>query len=155
MVRNTYANQSYTNCALISEFLCCFGTCSRYASSDGIPSDLLVKVGGVNFHLHKHPMVSRSARLGRLVDEASALPHGPDAATVVEVELPDLPGGHGAFELAAKFCYGVVVDITAANVVVLHCAAEYLEMTEELEEGNLTVHAVAFQSYMGPRGGTP
>jgi hypothetical protein len=128
------------------EFLCCFGTCSRYASSDGIPSDLLVKVGGVNFHLHKHPMVSRSARLGRLVDEASALPHGPDAATVVEVELPNLPGGHGAFELAAKFCYGVVVDITAANVAALRCAAEYLEMTEELEEGNLAARAEAFLS---------
>ncbi|KAG2570430.1 hypothetical protein PVAP13_7KG021227 [Panicum virgatum] len=120
----------------------------RYASSDGIPSDLLAKVGGVNFHLHKHPMVSRSARLGWLADEASALPHGPDAATVVEVELPDLPGGHGAFELAAKFCYGVVVDITAANVAVLRCAAEYLEMTEELEEGNLAFRAEAFLSYV-------
>ncbi|RLM64627.1 coleoptile phototropism protein 1-like [Panicum miliaceum] len=116
----------------------------RYASSD-IPSDLLVKVGGVNFHLHKHPMISRSARLGRLVDEASAL-HGPDATTVLE--LPDLPGGHGAFELAANFCYGVVVDITAANVAVLRCAAEYLEMTEELEEGNLAFRAEAFLTYV-------
>ncbi|RCV32631.1 hypothetical protein SETIT_7G018400v2 [Setaria italica] len=120
------------------------GQSCRYASSD-IPSDLLVKVGGVNFHLHKHPMISRSARLARLVDEASAL-HGPIAATVVE--LPDLPGGHGAFELAAKFCYGVVVDITAANVAVLRCAAEYLEMTEELEEGNLAFRAEAFLSYV-------
>ncbi|XP_066349133.1 coleoptile phototropism protein 1-like [Miscanthus floridulus] len=116
----------------------------RYASSD-IPSDLLIKVGGVNFHVHKHPMVTRSARLARLVDEASAL-HGPDAVTVLE--LPDLPGGHGAFELAAKFCYGVVVDITAANVAVLRCAAEYLEMTEEMEEGNLAFRAEAFLSYV-------
>jgi hypothetical protein len=102
-------------------------------------------VGGVNFHVHKHPMVSRSGRLARLVDEASAL-HGPVAATVVE--LPDLPGGHGAFELAAKFCYGVVVDITAANVAALRCAAEYLEMTEEVEEGNLAFRAEAFLSYV-------
>ncbi|CAD6261380.1 unnamed protein product [Miscanthus lutarioriparius] len=116
----------------------------RYASSD-IPSDLLVKVGGVNFHVHKHPMVTRSYRLARLVDDASAL-HGTDSVTVLE--LPDLPGGHGAFELAAKFCYGVVVDITAANVAVLRCAAEYLEMTEEMEEGNLAFRAEAFLTYV-------
>ena len=117
---------------------------SRYASSD-IPSDLLVKVGGVNFHVHKHPMVTRSGRLARLVDDATTL-HGPDAVTVLE--LPDLPGGHGAFELATKFCYGVVVDITAANVAVLRCAAEYLEMTEEMEEGNLAFRAESFLSYV-------
>ncbi|CAN6242496.1 unnamed protein product [Urochloa humidicola] len=120
------------------------GQSCRYASSD-IPSDLLVKVGGVNFHLHKHPMISRCGRLARLVDEASAL-HGPDAVTVVE--LPDLPGGHATFELATKFCYGVVVGITAANVAALRCAAEYLEMSEELEEGNLASRAEAFLSYV-------
>ncbi|XP_062225153.1 coleoptile phototropism protein 1-like isoform X1 [Phragmites australis] len=118
----------------------------RYASSD-IPSDLLVKVGGVNFHLHKHPMVSRSARLARLVDEASAL-LSPDAVFVTVVDLPDLPGGHGAFELVAKFCYGIMVDIMATNVAVLRCAAEYLEMTEDLEEGNLAFRAEAFLGYV-------
>ncbi|KAJ1270045.1 hypothetical protein BS78_06G024400 [Paspalum vaginatum] len=110
----------------------------RYASSDNIPSDLLVKVGGVNFHVHKHPLIFHSARLARLVDDAPS----PDAAVVVE--LPDLPGGHGAFELAAKFCYGVAVDITATNVAALRCAAEYLEMTEQVEEGNLASRAEAF-----------
>ncbi|CAN6227323.1 unnamed protein product [Urochloa humidicola] len=120
------------------------GQSCRYASSD-IPSDLLVKVGGVNFHLHKHPMISRCGRLARLIDEASAL-HGADAVTVIE--LPDVPGGHATFELAAKFCYGVVVGITAANVAALRCAAEYLEMTEELEEGNLASRAEAFLSYV-------
>jgi hypothetical protein len=54
-----------------------------------------------------------------------------------------------------SFGYGVVIGITTANVAIVGCSAEYLEMTEELEEGNLTVLAEAFQSYMGPRGGTP
>ncbi|CAL5033727.1 unnamed protein product [Urochloa decumbens] len=120
------------------------GQSCRYASTD-TPSDMLVKVGGVNFHLHKHPMISRCGRLARLVDEASSL-HGPDAITVIE--LPDLPGGHSAFELTAKFCYGVAVGITAANVAALRCAAEYLEMSEELEEGNLASRAEAFLSYV-------
>ncbi|CAN6234313.1 unnamed protein product [Urochloa humidicola] len=120
------------------------GQSCRYASTD-IPSDLLVKVGGVNFHLHKHPMISRCGRLARLVDEASAL-HGPNTVTVVE--LPDLPGCHAAFELAAKFCYGVAVGITAGNVAALRCAAEYLEMTDEMEEGNLASRAEAFLSYV-------
>ncbi|CAN6234281.1 unnamed protein product [Urochloa humidicola] len=119
------------------------GQSCRYASTD-IPSDLLVKVGGVNFHLHKHPMISRCGRLAQLIDEASSL-HGPDAVTVLE--LPDLPGSHGAFEVAAKSCYGVAVGITAANVAALRCAAEYLEMSEELEEGNLASRAEAFLNY--------
>lgn len=53
------------------------------------------------------------------------------------IELPDVPGGAKTFELVAKFCYGVKLELTAANVVYLRCAAEHLEMTEEYEEGNL------------------
>ncbi|MCI69740.1 root phototropism protein 3-like, partial [Trifolium medium] len=28
--------------------------------------------------------------------------------------MDDLPGGPEAFELAAKFCYGVAIDLTAS-----------------------------------------
>jgi len=65
-----------------------------------------------------------------------------------KVALDDLPGGPEAFELAAKFCYGIAVDLTAANISGLRCAAEYLEMTEDLEEGNLTFKTEAFLSYV-------
>jgi len=49
-----------------------------------------------------------------------------------------------AFELAAKFCYGITVKITARNVAALRCAAEYLEMTEEYEKDNLVTRTEAF-----------
>lgn len=62
--------------------------------------------------------------------------------------LDDLPGGADAFELAAKFCYGVAVNLTATNISGLRCAAEYLEMTEDLEEGNLIFKTEAFLSYV-------
>ncbi|KAJ4762576.1 Phototropic-responsive NPH3 family protein [Rhynchospora pubera] len=53
------------------------------------------------------------------------------------ISLTDFPGGPGTFETAAKFCYGVKIELTSWNVVPLRCAAEYLEMTEELVEDNL------------------
>ncbi|MCD9560719.1 26S proteasome regulatory subunit 6B [Datura stramonium] len=65
-----------------------------------------------------------------------------------KIALDDLPGGPEAFELAAKFCYGIAVDLTATNISSLRCAAEYLEMTEDLEEGNLIFKTEAFLSYV-------
>ena len=62
--------------------------------------------------------------------------------------MDDLPGGPEAFELAATFCYGIAVDLTASNISGLRCAAEYLEMTEDLEEGNLIFKTEAFLSYV-------
>lgn len=64
------------------------------------------------------------------------------------IVMDDLPGGAEAFELAAKFCYGIAVDLTATNISGLRCAAEYLEMTEDLEEGNLIFKTEAFLSYV-------
>lgn len=48
-----------------------------------------------------------------------------------------MPGGSESFELAAKFCYGVNFEITAANVAQLCCVSDYLEMTEEFSKNNL------------------
>jgi hypothetical protein len=60
------------------------------------------------------------------------------------INMDDMPGGAVAFELAAKFCYGITVKITARNVAALRCAAEYLEMTEEYEKDNLVTRTEAF-----------
>ncbi|XP_037443344.1 BTB/POZ domain-containing protein At5g66560-like [Triticum dicoccoides] len=62
------------------------------------------------------------------------------------ITFPDFPGGPGTFEAAAKFCYGVRVELTPWNVAPLRCAAEYLEMTEEHSEDNLAVRAEAYLS---------
>ncbi|GFY91446.1 phototropic-responsive NPH3 family protein [Actinidia rufa] len=50
---------------------------------------------------------------------------------------PDFPGGVEAFELCAKFCYGITITLSAYNIVSTRCAAEYLQMTEDVEKGNL------------------
>ncbi|KAL2936777.1 Root phototropism protein 3 [Bienertia sinuspersici] len=113
---------------------------SWYVETD-IPSDLLVHVGDVSFHLHKYPMISRCGRLSRIIYDAHE-------GELNKITLNDLPGGADSFELAAKFCYGVTVDLTASNISGLRCAAEYLEMTEDLEEGNLIFKTEAFLSYV-------
>lgn len=113
---------------------------SWYVATD-IPSDLLVQVGGVNFHLHKYPLLSRSGKMNRIIYESRD-------TDLNKIGLDELPGGPDAFELAAKFCYGIAVDLTAANISGLRCAAEYLEMTEDLEEGNLIFKTEAFLSYV-------
>lgn len=98
----------------------------------GLPSDLVVEVGEMSFHLHKFPLLSRSAVMERMITEASE--EGEEKCSVV---LPNIPGGAKTFELIAKFCYGMKLELTASNVVPLRCAAEHLEMTEDLGEGNL------------------
>ncbi|XP_059653269.1 root phototropism protein 3-like [Cornus florida] len=113
---------------------------SWYVSTD-IPSDFLVLIGDVSFHLHKYPLLSRSGKMNRIIYESRDI----DLNRVV---LDDLPGGSEAFELAAKFCYGIALDLTASNISGLRCAAEYLEMTEDLEEGNLIFKTEAFLSYV-------
>ncbi|XAR69099.1 hypothetical protein NMG60_11000567 [Bertholletia excelsa] len=98
----------------------------------GLPSDVVVKIGEMSYKLHKFPLMSRSRLLEKRISDLS----GADGA-ICTLQLDDIPGGAKAFELIAKFCYGVKMELTALNVVGLRCAAEYLKMDEELGEGNL------------------
>ncbi|XP_074285975.1 root phototropism protein 3-like [Silene latifolia] len=113
---------------------------SWFVATD-IPSDFLVKIGEVSFHLHKYPLISRSGKLSRIIYDTHD-------GNLNKISMDDIPGGAESFELAAKFCYGIAVDLTAANISGLRCAAEYLEMTEDLEEGNLIFKTEAFLSYV-------
>nr|XP_043619523.1 BTB/POZ domain-containing protein At1g30440 isoform X1 [Erigeron canadensis] len=98
----------------------------------GLPSDIVVEVDDMSFHLHKFPLLSRSGVMERLIADTSEKGDGN-----CTISLNDIPGGAKTFELVAKFCYGVKHEITASNVVHLRCAAEHLEMTEEYGEDNL------------------
>ncbi|ERN06330.1 BTB/POZ domain-containing protein At1g03010 [Amborella trichopoda] len=95
-----------------------------------VPSDLTVEVGSKNFSLHKFPLASQSGRIRKLLAQ-------PKDVKITKINLSDIPGGPEAFEHAAKFCYGVSLEITASNVAMLRCAADYLEMTEEYGQGSL------------------
>lgn len=63
-----------------------------------------------------------------------------------EIHIPDIPGGPSSFEICAKFCYGMVVTLNAYNVVAVRCAADYLEMHETVEKGNLIYKIDVFLS---------
>ncbi|CAL5004242.1 unnamed protein product [Urochloa decumbens] len=111
----------------------------QWYCTSGLPSDITVAVGEQSFHLHKFPLLSKSGLLERHIREK--IDKGEDSSVI---DLSDIPGGAKAFELAAKFCYGVKFEMTASNVVHLRCAADYLEMTEEMSEGNLIAQTENF-----------
>ncbi|KAJ6826234.1 BTB/POZ domain-containing protein [Iris pallida] len=114
---------------------------SRHTSADwplsDVTSDLTVEVGKTSFALHKFPLVSRSGKFQKIVSESKD-------TKLVRVSLQGMPGGAEAFELAAKFCYGVPVDLTLSNAATLCCAAHYLQMTEEFADNNLELRSESF-----------
>ncbi|XP_061351259.1 BTB/POZ domain-containing protein At1g67900-like [Gastrolobium bilobum] len=102
----------------------------RSVSSE-VSSDLIIQVKGSRYLLHKFPLLSKCLRLQRLCSES------PDSTQNQIVQLHDFPGGVEAFELCAKFCYGITITLCPYNIVAARCAAEYLQMSEEVEKGNL------------------
>ncbi|KAM3742719.1 hypothetical protein ACB098_07G089100 [Castanea mollissima] len=105
------------------------GSNVRYVASE-LATDIILIVGDVKFYLHKFPLLSKSSRLQKLV--ATTNEENTD-----EVQISDIPGGPAALEICVKFCYGMTVTLNAYNVVAARCAAEYLEMHEAIEKGNL------------------
>ncbi|XP_022991464.1 BTB/POZ domain-containing protein At1g03010-like isoform X2 [Cucurbita maxima] len=106
-----------------------------------VASDLVIEVGSSSFALHKFPLVSRSGKIQKLLLEAK------DSKTS-RVNLSTIPGGPEAFELTAKFCYGINVEITLSNVAMLRCASHYLEMTEEFADRNLETRTETYLKEM-------
>ncbi|KAI4327526.1 hypothetical protein L6164_019975 [Bauhinia variegata] len=132
----------------------------------GLPSDIVVEVDDMSFHLHKFPLMSKSRKLHQLITEqeanhsssaakvqmaiSSAIEEVEEEDEIVEVHchitFTDFPGGSETFEMAAKFCYGVKIDLSPSNVASLRCAGEFLEMTEEYSEDNLISKTERFLS---------
>ncbi|KAL6521604.1 hypothetical protein OROGR_018173 [Orobanche gracilis] len=102
----------------------------RYVASE-LATDMVVSIGDIKFYVHKFPLLSKSSRLQKLVSTTG------DTHTTDQINIHDIPGGPAAFEICAKFCYGMVATLNAYNVVATRCAAEYLEMYETVEKGNL------------------
>ncbi|EOY00644.1 hypothetical protein QUC31_014186 [Theobroma cacao] len=109
----------------------------RSVSSE-VSSDLIIQVKGSRYLLHKFPLLSKCLRLQRLCSES------PETSQHQIIQLPDFPGGIEAFELCAKFCYGITITLSAYNIVSARCAAEYLQMTEDVEKGNLVYKLEVF-----------
>ncbi|WOL16956.1 BTB/POZ domain-containing protein NPY4-like [Canna indica] len=105
------------------------GKDNRFVTAD-LAADIIVHVGNVKFYLHKFPLLSKSYRMQKLLATTNS-------DEVDEICIPDIPGGASAFEICAKFCYGMTVTLNAHNVAAARCAAEYLEMHDTMEKGNL------------------
>lgn len=112
--------------------------------------------------MYQFPLMSRSRKIRQLIaEQESNHPSAPRLQTsgieeteeedeIVEehchITFTDFPGGSETFEMAAKFCYGVKIDLSASNVALLRCAGEFLEMTEEYSEDNLISKTERFLS---------
>lgn len=105
----------------------------------GLPSDITIIVDGINFHLHKFPLVSKCGKIASIFEE-----HQSADDNSFTTELEEFPGGPDIFLFAAKFCYGIRVEFTARNMMSVYCAADYLEMTDEYGEDNLLSKAESF-----------
>ncbi|XVE84791.1 hypothetical protein DITRI_Ditri17bG0040900 [Diplodiscus trichospermus] len=109
-----------------------------------VSSDLIVQVGDFSFHLHKLAMVSKSGYLNRLVF-AKRSEQGENGGGL-KIVVDDIPGGSKSFELVVIFCYGMKIDATPTNIAPLCCAANFLEMSDDLHRGNLISRSEAFLS---------
>ncbi|WOG92124.1 hypothetical protein DCAR_0311383 [Daucus carota subsp. sativus] len=112
-----------------------------YISSQ-LPTDLLIQVQGVTFAVHKRSLISKCGYMDRVELNHSKSDLG------YNMKLENFPGGSETFETILKFCYGFPVGLTPNNVAALRCAAEYLEMTEELEDGNMIYKTEAFLTFV-------
>ncbi|KAM7517461.1 hypothetical protein LguiB_016423 [Lonicera macranthoides] len=114
---------------------------SWFATSQ-IPTDLSIQVQGITFYVHKYPLISRCDYLGIIELQPKNSNSGYD------LKFENFPGGSETFEIILKFCYGYPVNLNPNNVAALRCASEFLEMTEELEDGNLISKTEAFLTFV-------
>ncbi|MED6131696.1 hypothetical protein PIB30_012135 [Stylosanthes scabra] len=102
-----------------------------------IPVDLVIKINDITYLLHKSAILPKCGLLQQLCSDFSD-------SEPVSLELHDTPGGANAFELCAKFCYGMSINISAHNIVPAFCAAKFLQMNESIEKGNFVGKIEAF-----------
>ncbi|XP_065854381.1 root phototropism protein 3-like isoform X2 [Euphorbia lathyris] len=108
-------------------------------------NDLTVQIGDSIFQLHQLAMVSKSGYLNRLAFQRGI---NQEKIRVPKIQIHDFPGGAEIFLLVVKFCYGWKVDLTAANIGPVYCAAHFLEMSDDLQQENLISKTETFLSYL-------
>ncbi|KAL9329605.1 hypothetical protein ACSQ67_004608 [Phaseolus vulgaris] len=104
-----------------------------------IPTDFSVQVQETTYN---YPLISKCGYIGRLEIQ----PFISNSGNALKLE--NFPGGSETFETVLKFCYGLPVDFSPDNIAALRCASEFLEMTEELEDGNLISKTEAFLTFV-------
>ncbi|KAG7026683.1 BTB/POZ domain-containing protein, partial [Cucurbita argyrosperma subsp. argyrosperma] len=102
-----------------------------------VPGNIVIRIDNVSYLLHKFQLLPKCGLLQHFCPDMGD-------SNIATIELHDVPGGAEAFELCAKFCYGMTVNISAHNLVLALCAAKFLRMTEAVEKGNLVLKLEAF-----------
>eukprot|EP00253_Pinus_taeda_P010924 PITA_10924 len=98
----------------------------KWCEATGLPMTVTVHIEDRCYKLHKYPLVSRSGFMKKKLSES------------LEIRLPDsFPGGVEIFEIILKFVYGSSIHIDPLNVAALRCAAEFLEMANDVGRRNL------------------
>lgn len=78
------------------------------------------------------PLSSRCGKIAKLIEETQ----NTDGSSCT-ITLDNIPGGTNTFLVAAKFCYGIRVELTPRNIVIMYCVADYLKMVDEYGDDNL------------------
>lgn len=89
------------------------------------------------------PMALRSGYINRLAFQRTSAKE-----TASSIRIDNFPGGYKIFELVVQFCYGMKVELTAPNIGPLYCAANFLQMSDDLEPGNLIEKTEHFLSFV-------
>ncbi|MCL7027307.1 hypothetical protein MKW94_029458 [Papaver nudicaule] len=118
---------------------------NRWFIQTNVASDLIINVEENTFHLHKVPMVSKSVYINKLVFERRDS-GGPNS--ILSINIENLPGGSLMLESIVRFCYGLPINLNVTNVAPLYCAAHFLDMNEDFEQGNLISKTETFFSFI-------
>ncbi|XP_020102366.1 BTB/POZ domain-containing protein At5g47800 isoform X2 [Ananas comosus] len=98
-----------------------------------VPTDLIIHINNTKYLLHKCGLLQR---LCSDTDDEGSHP--------IPIALHEIPGGEEAFELCAKFCYGIAINVSAHNFVQAISSARFLRMTESVAKGNLVMKLESF-----------
>jgi BTB/POZ domain len=90
-------------------------------SGDGSSAD--GSGGERTFYLHKFPLISKSLYFDENIPESAA-------SGVTEMIVKDFPGGPSAFEIVAKYCYGIDIELTVDNIAHVYCASRVLRVPD-------------------------
>ncbi|XP_020573451.1 BTB/POZ domain-containing protein At3g19850-like, partial [Phalaenopsis equestris] len=98
--------------------------------------DLRIQINGEHtFFVSQNVLNSFSGRIRKILREENRII---DNTKGTVIRFIDFPGGTEGFELVSRFCHNNGrIAISPGNICLLHCAANFLEMEEEITPCNL------------------
>ncbi|PKA47518.1 BTB/POZ domain-containing protein [Apostasia shenzhenica] len=105
-----------------------------------VPPDLIIQINNTRYLLHKFPLLLKCGLLHR---QLSTSDEGPLPSSI---SLHGIPGAETGFELCAKFCYGIAINLSAHNFAHAMAAALHLRMTDSVAGGNFVPKLESFFS---------